>query len=67
MLAEVGELGLNQDRRRGGYEHLAAVTARGDAGSAVDVVSDVALLGEERRPGVDADPYLHPTVGERFG
>jgi len=38
----------------GGDEHLAAVPDRGDPRRAVDVDPDVALLGDERLPRVDA-------------
>ncbi len=72
MLAEVGERGIDQDAVDDGHQHLAAVTARGDAGSAVDVVSDIALLGDEWRPGVDARPErctrpLASALGRRRG
>ena len=62
MLAEVGELGLDQDGRRGGYEHLAAMTARGDAGSTVDVVSDVALSRRGAASRCGRRPVLALTV-----
>ena len=47
MLDELGS------RRRD--EHLPAVAGGGDAGRAVDVAADVALFGQQRRPGVQAD------------
>ena len=40
---------------------------RGDAGGEVDVVADVALLGQQRRPRVQADPHLDRAGGERLG
>ncbi len=45
-------------------EHLAAVAGGGDAGCAVHVRADVALLGYEGRTGVDADPHLDGAGGE---
>ena len=48
-------------------EHLPAVAGGGDAGGAVDVAADVALLGQERRPRVQADPHLDRAGGERLG
>ena len=35
----------------------------GDAGSAVDVVADVALVADERRSCMDADPHADRTIG----
>ena len=58
MLAEVSQLVLDELRRRGRDEHLPAVAGRGDAGGTMDVSADVALLGEEWRPRVQADPHL---------
>jgi hypothetical protein len=52
---------------RSGKDDLAAVPARGDACGEVDVISDVSLLGQERRPGVQADPHLNRPGGERLG
>ena len=58
VLAEVGELELDERGRRGRDEHLPAVAGRGDPRGAVHVLSDVALVGEQGRPGVQADPHL---------
>ena len=57
VLAEVSELELDERSGGGRDEHLPAVAAGSDAGSAVDVGADVALLGQERRSGVQADPH----------
>ena len=55
VLAEVLQLELDELSRRGGDEDLPAVADRRDAGGAVHVVSHVALVGDERRPGVETD------------
>jgi hypothetical protein len=67
VLAEIAQLDLDQWSCRGRDEDLTSVAAGGDAGCPVDVVSDVALLGEERRAGVQAHPDLDRTRGERLG
>ena len=59
MLAEVAKFALDELRARRGHEHLTAVAAGGDARGAVDVVSHIALVGQKRRSGVQADPDLH--------
>ena len=43
------------------------MAGRGDAGGAVDVAADVALVGQKRRSGVQADPHLDRAGGERLG
>ena len=58
---------LDELRSRGRDEHLPAVPGGGDAGGTVDVSADVALVGEKRRPGVQADPDLDRAGGERLG
>ena len=40
---------------RSGHEHLPAVADRRDASCTVHVVFHVALVGDERRPGVETD------------
>ena len=47
-----------------GDEHLAAVTRRRDAGGAVDIRTDVAFVGEERRTRVDADANANRSRAE---
>ncbi len=67
MLAKVEEL-LVEERRRGVREDdLAAVRSRGDPRSEVDVVSDVALRGDQRCPRVQPDPNLDRSLGEGVG
>ena len=39
---------------------MTAVAGGGDAGSAVNVGANVALIRQERRARVQADPHLHP-------
>ncbi len=64
MLAEItegellGEIVLDELSRRLRDEHLAAVPRCGNAGAAVDVHADVALVGSQRLAGVDA--HAHP-------
>ena len=58
MLAEIGELVLDELGSRGRDEHLPPVACGGDACRAVDVATDVALFGQQRRPGVQADADL---------
>ena len=48
MLAEVSEVAFDKLRGGGGDEHLPAMTGGRDTGSAVNIVADVALVGEER-------------------
>jgi len=55
VFAEVVQLGVDQRRRRGRDDHLAAVGRRRDARGPVNIVADVALSGQERRAGVDTD------------
>ena len=57
VLAEVGQLVLDELGGRLREDDLAAVARGGDARSEVDVVADVALVGEQRRAGVQADAH----------
>jgi hypothetical protein len=50
---QVESIGLDERRGRGRDEDLASMACAGDAAGAMDVLPDVALVGEERRPGVD--------------
>ena len=67
MIAQVRELELAELSGRGRDEHLPAVANSSDAGGAVHVASDVALLGEERRPGMQADPHPDRPRGQLAG
>ena len=67
MLAEVGEPVEPDERRgRGRDQHLPAVADRRDPSSAVDVVSDVSLIGDERRPGVETNAHVDRAGRERL-
>jgi hypothetical protein len=57
VLAEVRQLALEELGRRRRDEHLPAVPGGGDARRAMDVATDVALLGEERCAGVETDTH----------
>ena len=69
MLAQIRELALakdagNEGRRRRREEHLPAVTGGGDAGRAVDVDADIALIAAQRRARVQAHPDLDRPAAE---
>ena len=64
VLAEVRELELDELRRGGRDKHLPAMACRCDAGGAVDVAADVALLGQDWRPRMQADPHPDRARGE---
>jgi hypothetical protein len=58
VLAEIAEaVGLHERGRRRRDENLAAVSRGGDASRSVDVSTHVALIGQQRRAGVDAHPH----------
>ena len=65
VFAEVGELDLDERSRRGGDEHLSPVPGSGDARGAMDVAADIALIGEQGRAGMQADPNLDRPGRER--
>ena len=68
MQAQVVQVGVVDQLRGGGTDQdLAAVAGGGDAGGAVDVGPDVALVGQQRGAGVeaDADPDRSPRPGRR--
>ena len=68
MLAEIPQaVCLCEHRGRGRDEHLPAVSRRGDARRAMNVRTDVALVGEERRPRVQSHTHPDPAGGERLG
>ena len=48
-------------------DNLASVRRGGDPRCEVDIVADVALVGEQRRAGVQADPHLNRPRRERLG
>ncbi len=67
MLAQIDEpVEPDKRGRRGGDEHLSAVADCGDARSAMHVVSDVALIGDERRPGVETDAHVDRAGRQRL-
>ena len=66
VLAEIGERSVYEPCRPLGEDNLTAVTRGGDASGKVDVVSDIALLGKKRRPGVQADAHQDRAGGERL-
>jgi hypothetical protein len=60
VLPELAErVVFDETSRRLGEDDLAPVCGRGDAGSAVDVHADVALVGDDRLAGVDADAHAN--------
>jgi len=63
MLAEVGQIGLHERRRRRRYQHLSTVPCGGNPSSAVDVVAHVTFRADEWSPGVDADTHPNCAVG----
>ena len=68
VLAEIGELDARRARASQRERiDLAAVARSGDAGGEVDVVADVALVGEQRRARVQADPHLDRPRRQRLG
>jgi hypothetical protein len=65
VLAEGDELtSLDPGRRGGGDEDLTAVGSGGDARRDMHVVAHVAVLGQKRGAGVDADPHVDAPGGE---
>ena len=67
MLAELDEaVGPDERCCRRGDEHLPAVSNRCDACRSVHVVSDIALVGDERRPSVQADSHVDRAGRQRL-
>ena len=67
MLAEVDEpVEPDKRGRRGGDEHLPAVADRRDARCTVHIVSDIPLVGDERRAGVEADAHVDRAAYQRL-
>jgi hypothetical protein len=63
MLAEVAQaVGAHEHGRRRRHEHLPTMPSGGDARCPVNVATDISLLRQERRPGVQADAH-----GDRAG
>jgi hypothetical protein len=67
VLAEVDQLELDELSRGGRYQYLAAMTRRADAGRAMDIVADVALVSEKGCPRVQTHPHLNRAEGECVG
>ncbi len=68
VLPEVGQLDIDERRRRGRDEHLAAVACGGHSCRSVDVVADIALVTEERCSRVEAHTDPDGSVsGQAFG
>jgi hypothetical protein len=65
VLAEIAEIAVDQLAGRLRQQDLAAVPGGGDPGRPVDVDPDVALVGDRRLAGVQADPHADRTVLER--
>jgi hypothetical protein len=67
VLPEVVQVTVDERRCLLRHEHLSAMAGCRDAGTAMNVDADVALVGEERRSGVQADAYADRTGRERLG
>ena len=68
VLAEIGNgSAIDELSCRLREHHLPPVCRRPDSCREVHVVTDVAFLGNERRPRVQADAQADLAVGERFG
>ena len=64
VLAQIAQLVQTHERsRRGRDKHLAAVTRGSDPRRPVDIDTDVPLVSDVRRPGMDPDP--HPDRASR--
>ena len=58
MLAELGQVAVDERPRRRGNDDLAAVARGGDPRRAVQLAAGVALAGQMRLSGVQAHPHL---------
>ena len=59
VFAEVPQAGGVDERcGRRGDQDLPSMSSRGDAGRSVNVLADIALLRDSRRPGVDPNAHL---------
>jgi len=58
VLAQIHHLGLHELDRRPGEDDLPSMAGGGNAGGQVDVLSDVAFVGHERRTGVQTYPEM---------
>ena len=56
MLAELGQLTIDERARRGRDDDLSAVPRGGDAGSPVELTPGIALARQARLSGVQAHP-----------
>ncbi|HYY04761.1 MAG TPA: hypothetical protein VE736_12815 [Gaiellaceae bacterium] len=56
VISEVTQLDIYEGRGRGRHEHLAAVARRRNSRGAMDVRSDVPLVGHDRFSGMNPDP-----------
>ncbi len=66
VLAQIAQLGsVHEARRRRRDEHLRPVPGRRNPRRPMHIDADVALLRDERRPRVNADPHPDRPVGER--
>ncbi len=66
MLTQLGQLAVDERPRRRRDDDLAAVPAGGDPRRAVQLVAGVALAGQTRLTGVQADPHVDRPGGERL-
>jgi hypothetical protein len=64
VLAEFGELAIDERPRRRGENDLAAMARGGDPGCPVELASGIALAGQLQHAGVQAHPHLDPAGGE---
>jgi hypothetical protein len=68
MRAEVAESGrVEESGGRRADEDLAAVAGGGDARRTMDIRADVALLGQQRRAGVETDANADWSGAQRLG
>ena len=66
VLAELGEVAVDERPCRGRHDDLSAVPGGGDAGSPVELPAGIALAGQKRLPRVQAHPYPDRSALERL-
>ena len=66
VLAELGQLAVDERPRRRRHDDLAAVARGGDAGGPVELPPGVALAGQPQLAGVQAHPHLDRRRRERL-
>ena len=66
MLAELGQLAIDERPRRCGYDDLTAVAGSGNAGGTVQLATGVALAGQLQLARVHPHPYLDLDGRERI-